>query len=113
MIIKNKHYGSTIGIIIGVLLFLIPFGSPELMGSHYCTTGVLVILGSLAYRFRKKQFLTGKKRFPILEIFVAILLLLHLSLGFNRAYEQPINFLLIPIWIIIAYSSLFFAKNKK
>ena len=113
MTIKDKHYGSTIGIIMGVLLFLIPFGSPELMSSHYFTTGILVILGSLAYRFKKKQFLTGAKRFPILEIIVAILLLFHLNLGFSRVYEQPINFLLIPIWIIIAYSSLFFAKNKK
>jgi len=67
MTIKDRHYGSIIGIIMGVLLFLIPFGSPELMGSHYFTTGILVILGSLAYRFRKKQLLTGKKNSQYLK----------------------------------------------
>jgi hypothetical protein len=113
MTIKDRHLGSTIGIIIGVLLFLIPFGSPELMGSGYFTTGILLIIGSLAYRLKKKQLLSGKKRFPILEIIVAILLLFHLSLGFSNAFENPINFLLIPIWIIAAYSVLLFIKNKK
>jgi hypothetical protein len=113
MTIKDKHYGSMIGTIIGMFLFLIPFSSPELIGQHYFTTGILLILGSLAYRFRKKQFLTGKKRFPLLEIIVAVLLFFHLSFGFSKAFEQPINFLLIPIWIIVAYLSLFFAKNKK
>ena len=97
----------------GILLFLIPLGSPELIGSGYFTIGILVIIGSFAYRFRKKQLISGKRRFPILEIIVVILLLLHLNLGFSNAYKHPINFLLIPAWIIIAYSSLFFVKNKE
>ncbi len=111
--IKNKHFGSTIGIIMGVLLFLIPLGSPELMDSGYFTTGILLIIGSLAYRLKKKQLLSGKKKLPIFEIIVVILLLLHLSVGFSSAFKHPINFLLIPAWIVVAYFVLLFTRNKK
>ena len=115
MKLQDKHWGSTTGIAIGILLFLIPFGSPELMGSHYFTTGILVILGSLAYRSRKKQTLPEIKKIPTLEIITTLLLFLHIALGLSNGlwYEHPVNFVAAPIWIIIAYASLLIIKNKK
>lgn len=115
MKLKNKHWGSTTGIIIGVLFFISSLGNPELNNSSFSPTGILIILGSLSYRLRKKQLLSSKKRWPILEIITAILLLLHINLGISSGqwYEHPLNFTLVPIWILISYFSLFIIKREE
>ncbi|MCG2809132.1 MAG: hypothetical protein L6275_02210, partial [Candidatus Portnoybacteria bacterium] len=66
MKLRDKHIGSTIGIVMGVLFILAPFGNNELLNSPAMYTGILVILGSLSYRFKKKQILSKTKRWPIL-----------------------------------------------
>ncbi|MEA3450201.1 MAG: hypothetical protein U9Q85_04505 [Patescibacteria group bacterium] len=116
MKLQNKHWGSTIGIILGVLFFISLFGNPTLNGSNTFFTGILIIVGSLAYRSRKKQILSSKsKKIPILEIITLILLFLHISLGINQElwYDHPLNFTLVPIWILVVYISLFIIKRKK
>jgi len=114
MKLQNKHIGSTIGIIIGVLSVLAPFGNKELFGSPAMYTGILIILGSLSYRFKKKQILSKTKRWPILEIITLILIFLHISFGISTGgwYENTLYYIIIPIWIIISYAILLIIKNK-
>ncbi len=113
MKLQNKHIGSTIGIIIGILFILAPFGNNELLSSPAMYTGLLVILGSLSYRFKKKQILSKTKRWPILEIITFILLFLHISFGISTEgwYENPLYYIIAPAWVIISYAVLLI-KNK-
>ena len=114
MELQNKHVGSTIGIIIGILFILAPFGNNELLSSPVMYTGLLIILGSLSYRFKKKQILFKTKRWPILEIITFILLFLHISFGIStgESYYYPLYYIIVPAWIIISYVTLLIIKNK-
>jgi len=114
MKLQNKHIGSTVGIIIGILFVLAPFGNKELLGSPAMYTGLLIILGSLSYRFKKKQILSKTKRWPILEIITLVLLLLHISFGISTEgwYENPLYYTIAPAWVIISYVILLVIKNK-
>ena len=114
MKLQNKHIGSTVGIIIGISFILAPFGNKEFLYSPAIYTGFLVILGSLSYRFRKKQILSKTKRWPILEIITLVLLLLHISFGISTglSYENPLYYIIAPTWVIISYVVLLIIKNK-
>ena len=115
MKLHNKHWGSTIGIIMGILFLISPLGNPELNNSGTSYTGILIILGNLAYRSRKKQTLSNSRKFPTLEIIAVLALLLHITFGLNNGlwYEYPLNFALVPIWILVSYVSLFVIKKTK
>jgi hypothetical protein len=114
MKLQNKHIGSTIGIIIGILFILAPFGNNELIGSPAMYTGLLVILGSLSYRFKKKQILSKTKKWPILEIITLLLVLLHISFGISTSgwYNNPLYYIVVPACIIISYIALLIIENK-
>lgn len=114
MKLQNKHIGSTMGIIIGILFVLAPFGNNGLLGSPAMYTGLLIVLGSLSYRFKKKQILSKTKRWPILEIITLALLILHISFGVNTEgwYENPLYYIIAPAWVIISYAVLLIIKNK-
>lgn len=113
MKLQNKHIGSTMGIIIGILFILAPFGNNELLSSPAMYTGLLIILGSLSYRFKKKQILSKTKRWPILEIITLALLLLHISFGVSTEgwHDHPLYYVIAPAWVIISYAVLLI-KNK-
>lgn len=98
----------------GILFVLAPLGNKKLLYSPAIYTGLLIILGSLSYRFKKKQILSKIKGRPILEIITLPLLLLHISFGLRTGtwYENPLYYIIAPIWIIISYVTLLIINNK-
>lgn len=114
MKLQDKYLGSTTGIIVGILFVLAPFGSKELLSSPAMYTGLLIILGSISYRLKKKQILFKAKRWPILEIITLILLLLHIGFGINGGgwYDNPLYYMVAPAWVTISYTVLIIIKNK-
>jgi multisubunit Na+/H+ antiporter MnhB subunit len=101
----KKHIGSTVALVLGVLLFL--SGLTQEGGN--VITGIVVILGALAYRSSKKQKLGEVKRSNVrraLEI-AALMILAALVFLQNDIVElienDPVPNLLIPFWAFAAY----------
>lgn len=74
--------------------------------------GIAVVFGSLMYLARKKQKFGGSKKWLVLEIFGALVFVGYVfySILSSGWYEYPIDFILIPFWIAVVYTALFFMK---
>ena len=101
----KKHIGSTVALVFGALLFL----SGLTQEGGYVITGIVVILGALAYRSSKKQKLGEVKHSIVrraLEI-AALIILAALVFLQNDIIElienDPVSNLLIPFWVFAAY----------
>ncbi|MDR4505462.1 MAG: hypothetical protein MRK01_11840 [Candidatus Scalindua sp.] len=114
---KHKFIGSTIALVLGILLFL---GSIAQISSSIVQTsplaGEVMILGSLAYRSLKKRRLglvESTNLRQIIEIIALVLIValvvLQKDFKIQLAYH-PVPNIIIPLWSFIAYSIIFFKK---
>ena len=101
----KKHIGSTISIVLGILLFASVSTNPNGL-----VTGSIIILGALAYRSAKKRKL-GDVNTTLLRkgleisalIIIAAAVLLQNDLKTLIASDPVPNFI-IPLWAIVAYA---------
>ena len=117
MVLKNKHWGSTLGIIAGILLILSELGNivsnAETTGSYRFITALIVILTAVSYKKRKRQILNDQHKKSVLEIITGALFIYHFlifGISHNLMLNHPIDFLLIPVWIITSYVLLLTGK---
>ena len=101
----KKHIGSTISIVLGILLLAsIPTNPNGLV------TGSIIILGALAYRSAKKRKL-GDVNTTLLRkgleisalIIIAAAVLLQNDLK-NLIASDPVPNFIVPLWAIVAYA---------
>lgn len=109
MKLRGNFFGSTVGIIVGIsLLFSGLRGVQEGIYSESLTSGVIVILGALAYRSAKKTRLNIVESSVIrTSIEVAFIMIVVVSLLLRNEVlkfiaEDPIH-LLIWLWALIPY----------
>lgn len=110
------HFGSTLAIVFGVLFILAGFGAAQRLpeqGFDQMTGGIFMILGGVAYRSAKKRCFgavpnTGLRR--VLEVLAVFLVFYGVVGGRNLWYSNPIIFLVIPLWVIIAYAFVGFRQ---
>ncbi|MBL4783639.1 MAG: hypothetical protein JKX92_15510 [Porticoccaceae bacterium] len=105
----KKHIGSSIALVIGVLGLLSGLAKP----GSILFTGVVIILGALAYRSAKKRFLGEVKSTVIrktIEVIAIVIAMASVLLQNNllKAIElDPVPNLIIPLWVLIAYIVIF------
>ena len=78
-------------------------------------TGLIMAVSSSAFISRKKQKYGGPKTWLLLEI-PSLLLFLWLSraaLYNNNWYDHPLTFVIVPVWGIVSYAMILFAKRKQ
>lgn len=78
-------------------------------------SGIVVVLGSLMYLARKKQKFGVTKKWLVLEIVGIVVVVQHVALGILNSgwYYDPLFYTLIPLWVVSAYTALFFAVPAK
>lgn len=110
----KKHIGSTLALILGVLLLATGAAKP----SSLLIAGPITILGALTYRSAKKRVLgevtssilrKGLEALAIVVIVAAVLLQNDLK---NQVIADPVPNLIIPLWAIVAYI-IIALKTKK
>lgn len=105
----KKHIGSTIALVLGILLFISGITQPNIPPLAHAFAGLVAILGALAYRSAKKRLLSEvktsllRKSFEISAMAVIIILLLLQDDLINRMITRPVVYLIIPLWAIVAY----------
>jgi hypothetical protein len=117
-----KHLGSTLALALGLVAFVAGFASAYRgLGSgagDWVVSGPIIILGALAYRSAKQRWLgqvasTRDRR--VLEA-IAMLLILASLISVNNLkmlmVEQPVHYILIPVWAIVAYAIIGFRAPK-
>jgi cytochrome bd-type quinol oxidase subunit 2 len=112
----KNHAGSTIAIVLGVLLFAGSFGQQPHWGHSFA--GVVLVVGALAYRSCKKRML-GEKPDTTLRLcaeilaiaFVAVVSLAGNNLA-DRTYNEPVSYLFIPLGVVIAYGVIVLKKRN-
>ena len=112
----RKHIGSTIALVLGVLLFLSGVNGVANNGhAAGLIAGPIIILGAFAYRSAKKRKLGSARNTrlrKVLEalalVFVVAAILLQNDLQ-TRIVADPFPNIIIPLWVLIAYS--FVAKR--
>ena len=105
---KDKYVISTILLVLGFLLL-----ATNSDGGSGRTTGFLIFFGSLAYISRKENNCKPSNWWLVSEIISVISVLLGVFSGIvsDNWYEKPITYIVIPLWITIAY--IFAAKRGK
>jgi hypothetical protein len=110
--IRKNHYGSTIGIVIGVILLLsyctgVGKGMPPNVSTFVC--GLVIVVGSLTYRSAKKRKLKeveNTKQTLAAEIIALLLVIAFVGLQQNildKIEKEPVSYFIVPFWVIIAY----------
>ena len=106
-----RFLGSTLAIVVGVLYFA--GGANQVQDGGEAPgliAGPIVVLGALAYRSRKRRLLSLSKATPVrrgIEVLALALIpavwLLQKNILFLIATD-PVPYLVIPLWAVIAYS---------
>jgi len=116
---KRNFIGSTITLIIGILIFLgaiAQISSGNFQAS--ILAGEVMILGSLAYRSLKKRRLglvesTKLRQFSEIIALILIITLVVFQQDFRvRLIHDPVPNIIIPVWALIAYSVIFFKRQS-
>ena len=101
---KKKFIGANIALVLGCLVLLAGLSQAN---SSYLTGGVVMILGSLAYKSAKKRKLgiTEPSKTKLVFELIAIAVIVLLTLFSKREYmiNDPIPNLVIPILAVVAY----------
>jgi phage tail protein X len=111
----KKHIGSTIALVFGVLAILSGLAKP----GPILFSGIVIILGALAYRSAKKRKLgevTNSLLRKALEITGVIIAIASVALqkNFLQVLEaDPVPNLIIPLWVVIAYILISMRKPKQ
>ena len=119
--IRENHYGSTIGIIIGVLSLLTCFseaGKDMPPKVEMFVFGFIIILGAAAYRSAKLRKLNkseNPKKSLVLEIIAIVVIKAFVGLQRNILdimEKKPVVYLIAPLWVIIAYLIISFSSGS-
>ena len=106
---------SNIALVIGVLSLISGLTNP----SWLLIAGIMIILGTLAYQSAKKRKLglakdtIIKKVLEIISIIIVLFLALAKENWFDLMYEDPLPYLIIPVWVLGVYLYIVFLKPKK
>tara|TARA_R110002110_G_scaffold184112_1_gene390798 strand:- start:163 stop:531 length:369 start_codon:yes stop_codon:yes gene_type:complete len=110
----RQHIGSTVAMILGVLSLLSGITNP----GPILISGIVILLGAIAYRSAKNRKL-GRVRSTKLRMgleisaIVGAVLIVVLQSDFLMSLERdPANNLIIPLWVVVAYTAVFFWKPK-
>jgi hypothetical protein len=103
--VKRANFvGSYIAAGLGALCYV--SGSAQQPPNRvFAATGGVMLIGATAYLARKKQKFGGSKWWLALEI-PALLMFALINLNSvldSRWYRNPIPFLIVPVWSIVAY----------
>ena len=114
---KDKHAGSMTAIIVGILLFLSGVTSiAEGIPSGAFAGGLSLAFGALAYRMAKKRKLGTVNQsvirlvLEVASIVLAMLVIFMQNDIRNLMLLDPVNNVLIPMGVLIAYSNIVFRK---
>lgn len=105
--INNK--GSEIAMIAGVLLLF----SGTVSGDPF--TGVATILSALFYKGQKINLYSKNTKWKVTSYVALVLLILQTLSGFllsNTAIVHPLGFIIVPLWLIVAYATMMSKKFK-
>ncbi|MEI6533430.1 MAG: SHOCT domain-containing protein [Candidatus Roizmanbacteria bacterium] len=104
---KNKLIGSTITLVLGLLILASPDHSTS-------TSGFLMICGSFAYKARRRQNEQPSTSWKITEIISIIIFLIYTTIGMIKGvwYDKPFTFIVIPVGFISAYVIALIDRNK-
>jgi hypothetical protein len=103
---KRQFLGSTVALALGLLSLAAGLTHP----SSLLLAGVVIVLGALAYRSRKRRLLrlVAPLRFRLLVEIVALIVALAAVLlqrdALAQMYFDPVPNVIIPIWIVLAYA---------
>ena len=103
----KQHLGSTISLILGSLMLSAGITQPEAFST--AIGGLIMISGALAYRSAKKRRLQQviSSYWRIACEVLAMLLIIFLVFGqrdhVTHIINEPVPFLIIPLWAINAY----------
>lgn len=106
---------SNIALVIGVLSLISGLTNP----SWLLVAGIMIILGTLVYQSAKKRKLglvkdaIIRKVIEIISLIIVLFLALAKENWFDLMYENPMPYLIIPVWILGAYFYIIFLKPKK
>ena len=112
---KRNFIGSTIALILGILLFVGSVGQISTGHSAHTSplTGIVMILGSLAYKSLKKRRLGLVKSVNLRQIFEIVALVLIVAIVIlqkdlkTQIASEPVQNFVIPLWSLIAYGIIF------
>ncbi|SJZ35245.1 hypothetical protein SAMN02745126_00576 [Enhydrobacter aerosaccus] len=119
------HIGSTTALLLGGLGLLGAFGAAYVGRGRGTGDGDLIVsapivlLGALAYRSAKKRMLGQVPSTTLRRICEAVALLCIVALVCSTANFiklmaiQPVHYVLIPAWVLIAYLFVGFRKPKE
>jgi hypothetical protein len=117
-----RHLGSTIALVLGVTALLGGFASAYrgrgTGAGDLIVSAPIIILGALAYRSAKKRMLGQVPSTAVRRAAEALALLLIVLLVILRenlaalAAAQPVHYVLVPAWAIIAYLAVGFRRPK-
>lgn len=110
----KKHIGSTIALVLGILILVTGLTQP----SSLLITGLVIILGAMAYRSAKKRMLGEvknsllRKGLEIMAIFIIAAAVLLQNDLINRIVTDPVPNMIIPLWAIVAYMIIVLKRKK-
>lgn len=110
----KRHLGSTLSFLFGIITLLQGISNHKLG----IMPGIIIILGALACRSAKKRKLGEVKSSKTRKITegVAIAIIVYIVLSqkniFDKIYDHPLYFSIIPVWAIIAYFLVNRLKTK-
>ena len=115
----KRHIGSTLTIVVGVLSIAAGLNNmaKNQQDSNFLT-GIVMVLGGLAYRSAKKRYLletANTSRRKIGEAVLLAILLAAVLLQNNlwlKMYYQPVPFIIAPAWALTAYIIIAVKRQK-
>lgn len=111
-----KPTGSTLLVILGVLLFLSGIGQAVRAGSgavHSMLGGLVLVVGGWLYRMKLKDNEGISKKTMALEVFAQIFIGLYILSGiaFGFWYTYPISYVVVPV--VVIWCLLYAAKASR
>lgn len=112
-----KHIGSTLAMILGVLVIVTGLSKASAGGSiDYLNSGLQMLLGAMACRWAKKRKFdeipnTGSRKIleGVLIFFAVAITVFRSDLPIAIALD-PFPNLIIPVWVVFAYLVAVFKK---
>lgn len=111
----KRFLGSSVALVIGSIAIIAGLSSP----SSTMFVGTSAIISALAYRSAKKRNLglvqssSARKAIEIAGLGFMILLLITQKNYSDLLYVDPVPYLIVPLWGLIAYFVMFFKSNPK
>ena len=114
-----KNIGSTLSIILGILIIFIGLSKASNGGSiDYMNSGMQMLLGAVAYKWAKKRKYGEIPNTSLRKVSEGIFMFFVISITIFRndlalaVSSDPVPNLIIPAWVVIAYLVVVLKKNK-